>query len=297
VAWIESHQGLAKHPKTLKLARKLNISIAQTIGHLHLFWWWAMDYAQDGDLSHCDPEDIAIAADWQDDAKLFVDALIDVGFIDRGDDGSLSIHDWYEYAGKLIERRAADAARKKKSREKKDVRDVPYGCPPDIQRISEVNPAEVTRTSSVTVPKPKPIDDDDVNTHARDEKFARAYRTFEQHFGIVNPMQAQVLEEYIDAGLEPEMIEDAAVETRRRGFGVDYFLGILKNCADRGIMTRQAFREDQTRFEQKKASRARAGPVNRLQMANESLIRSIMEAEERDRSRSPEAVPAHPEHI
>jgi len=36
---------------------------------------------------------------------------------------------------------------------------------------------------------------------------------------------------------------------------------------------------------------------NRLQIANEKLLREIMEAEERDRNRSAEVVPYHPEHI
>src|SRR5690606_35050042 len=113
MAWSESHQGLAKHPKTLKVARKLNIHTAQAIGHLHMFWWWALDYAQDGEISNCDPEDIAIAADWPGDASEFFDALVSVGFIDRHEDGKATIHDWYDYAGKLIEKRAADAERKR----------------------------------------------------------------------------------------------------------------------------------------------------------------------------------------
>lgn len=138
MAWIESHQGLAKHPKTLKLARKLNISIAQVIGHLHLFWWWAMEYAQDGDLSHCDPEDIAIAADWPGDAGQFVESLVESGFVDRHNDGSLSIHDWHDYAGKLLERRKADAERKKKEREKKGIQKISDGHPTDVQRTSNV---------------------------------------------------------------------------------------------------------------------------------------------------------------
>ena len=302
MAWIESHQGLAKHPKTLKLSRLLKVHIAQAVGHLHFFWWWALDYAQDGDLSKCDVEDIAVAANWPGDAEEFVSAMCDAGFLDRDESGKLSIHDWYEYAGRLIEKRAEDAERKRAERErkkqkKKDVQQTSKEHPEDVQRTSNGHPKDVQGMSSVTVPKPNYIDDDDIYANHRNEKFAAAYRTFEQHFGLLNPTQTQTLGEYIDAGMEPEMIEDAAVETRRRGFGADYFWGILKNCSERGILTRQAFREDQERFEQKKANRTRAGPANRLQVANESLIRSIMEAEERDRNRSAEVVPYHPERL
>ncbi|WP_067931222.1 hypothetical protein [Alicyclobacillus kakegawensis] len=64
MAWIESHQELARHPKTKKLARELNDTVRGAIGLLHLLWWWAMDYAEDGDLSRFDYEDIADAVMW-----------------------------------------------------------------------------------------------------------------------------------------------------------------------------------------------------------------------------------------
>ena len=51
MAWIESHQELANHPKTKRFKRALGISTPQAIGHLHLLWWWALDYAQDGSLA------------------------------------------------------------------------------------------------------------------------------------------------------------------------------------------------------------------------------------------------------
>jgi len=263
------------------LAALLDIDEMYAAAHMIRLWTWALDNAQDGDLSGLPPKVISFGAGWKGDPDAFVHAAIQAGWIDQEGD-RLVLHDWYDYAGRLIEKREANKERARKSRER------------NAQRARNVR---ATNEDVAQLPNHTKPNDDDVNTHARDEKFARAYRAFEQHFGLVNPTQAQVLEEYIDAGMEPEMIEDAAVETRRRGFGIDYFMGILKNCADRGILTRQAFREDQVRFEQKKASKARASPVNRLQMANESLIRSIMEAEERDRSRSPEAVSAHPEHI
>lgn len=114
MAWIESHQNLADHPKTRKLARILDISKPTTIGHLHCFWWWALDYADDGDLSRFDSLDIAIGAEWDGDPDEFLQALIRSGFVD--DDDGLSIHDWWDYAGKLIERRRANAKRMREAR-------------------------------------------------------------------------------------------------------------------------------------------------------------------------------------
>ena len=165
MAWIESHQTLVKHPKTLKLARRLQISIPTVIGHLHMLWWWALEYAQDGDLTKCDVEDIAIAMDWQGDAQELINALVDVGFLDQMYE-SLSIHDWYEYAGRLIERRAEDAERKRKERERKRSSNKKQ----DVQEMSDGRPDDVTGMSCVTVPKPipKPI------PNIKDKKHIRA---------------------------------------------------------------------------------------------------------------------------
>lgn len=106
MAWIESHQEIAAHPKTRKLAQTLRIPKAQAIGHLHCLWWWALDYAVDGDLSRYDTADIALGAEWDGDPDVFVDALVDAGsrgssgFLDVGDDGYV-IHDWDEHTGML----------------------------------------------------------------------------------------------------------------------------------------------------------------------------------------------------
>lgn len=108
MAWIESHQELARHPKTRRLARVLGVSIPAAIGHLHLLWWWCLDYAQDGDVTDV-MEDLAEAALWEGDADAFWHALTESGFIDVGE--RATIHDWQEYAGRLVEKRKANAER------------------------------------------------------------------------------------------------------------------------------------------------------------------------------------------
>lgn len=115
MAWIESHQTLSQHPKTRKLAILLGVSKPAAIGHLHCLWWWAIDYAEEGNLNHLDSLDIAIGAEWEGDADTFVDALTRSGFLDLTDDG-LAIHDWDDYAGKLIGRRKANAERMRAAR-------------------------------------------------------------------------------------------------------------------------------------------------------------------------------------
>lgn len=160
MAWIESHQELGRHPKAIKLARLLGISIPQAVGHLHLLWWWAFDYAKDGELSRYDPEDIADAVLWEGSASDLVDALVRAGFLDQPD-GRLLIHDWEQYGGKLLSRRRADVERKESQRNSN-------GIPADVQRNSSGIPAEQHRTSNGV-----PAEEDrssDVDKKRRDKK-------------------------------------------------------------------------------------------------------------------------------
>jgi hypothetical protein len=111
--WIESHQELRQHWKVQGLALALGVSRATAIGHLHLLWWWAIDYAPNGNLSRFPASIIAQAAEWTGDPGLFADALRANELQDE--DGM--IHDWWSYAGKLIEKRRLDRERKAKVRE------------------------------------------------------------------------------------------------------------------------------------------------------------------------------------
>lgn len=148
MAWIESHQEVGRHPKTKKLARLLGISIPTAVGHLHFLWWWALDFAQDGVLDKFDAEDIAEAMEWKGDEQALLDALMEAEYIDVTDHG-LVIHDWAEYAGKLLERRAKDRARKRAAAEE-------AGVPKTFRRKSAGNPQEVAknRTESFVTNQP-----------------------------------------------------------------------------------------------------------------------------------------------
>jgi hypothetical protein len=113
MAWIESHQSLGTHKKLFALCEKLKIKRSEAIGILHLLWWWALDNAPDGDLSGVSDKVLAEVSGYIDGmsirsgrrvdqrCKQYGDALRSTGFIDS--DGTL--HDWHNYAGKLIEKR------------------------------------------------------------------------------------------------------------------------------------------------------------------------------------------------
>lgn len=112
--WIESHQSLRDHPKKDELSELLfngtvpvDVADYATIGLLHQLWWWALDYAPDGDLSPYSPRQIAKACRWHGDPATLLQSLLTSGFITK--DGRLN--DWYDYAGKLLERRAKNKER------------------------------------------------------------------------------------------------------------------------------------------------------------------------------------------
>jgi len=99
MAWIELHQSLVTHRKIMKLKRLLNIRTPMAIGYLCMIWLWSLDNAPDGDLSTLTPREIASLCDYRGkDPKALISALIEAGFLNS----DLSIHDWFDYTGKLI---------------------------------------------------------------------------------------------------------------------------------------------------------------------------------------------------
>jgi len=154
--WLHSYSNLRNHPKTKKLARLLSVPLPQAIGHLHCLWWWACDYAPDGDLTDIEPDVIADGAEWTGDPVLFIDALVNAtkerggaGFLDREGD-QLSIHDFEEYIGRHMERAAKDAARKRKERgQAKRDQGSSSPCPADVQRTSSGRRADGVQTAHV----------------------------------------------------------------------------------------------------------------------------------------------------
>lgn len=101
MAWIESHQSLANHPKIFKLSSLTGYETDKCLAKMHRLWWWALTYAEDGDLKRFDFKEIGLGVGIEDagEAKKFVQAIIDSGFIDKNE---MKIHDWLDYAGRYL---------------------------------------------------------------------------------------------------------------------------------------------------------------------------------------------------
>ncbi|GEM_PF-3165637 len=85
--------GLATHPKTKKLVRRLGGDGAWRLVCLFL---WCASHKPDGNLSGLSDEDIELAVDWAGGEGEFVATLCDVGFLD-GEEFCRTIHDWEEH--------------------------------------------------------------------------------------------------------------------------------------------------------------------------------------------------------
>ncbi len=102
MAWIESHQALLNHPKTVHLASIMGWHKYETVGRLHAFWWWCVDYAEDGRLDKYNEAILGAAAGLAgDDCGLFVRAMKESRWLDT--DPFLRIHDWFTYFGRFLQ--------------------------------------------------------------------------------------------------------------------------------------------------------------------------------------------------
>jgi hypothetical protein len=127
VAWIESHAELRDHPKTDLLMELLGLTRRDAVGLIHFVWWRALTYAPTGDLTPFTDGQVARWADWEGNPADLIAGLHMAGFLDAG----RQLHDWQEYAGRWIDRREANATRKREARAARANRTSP-GHPPDV---------------------------------------------------------------------------------------------------------------------------------------------------------------------
>ncbi len=120
MAWFEAHDTMAKHPKTLKLARLLHVDRRYAVGLLHDLFSWGL-YAADknGLLTGLSATDIGAALDLSPKKGLeAVAALAEAGYLDKTGE-EYAIHDWYDYTGKLSDSRERNREKNQRYRDRK----------------------------------------------------------------------------------------------------------------------------------------------------------------------------------
>ncbi len=270
MAWVQVEQSMMTHRKTLDLADRLGISPVTARGHLVTLWAWGLDNAEiDGTILRATPGMIARAAEWPGDPAEFYEALRAAGYLDVEDD-RVALHDWPDYAGKLAERRAANAKRMRQNRAKE--KSEPDDCAAHVQRTSDAR-AGVTQPNltlpyqeDVLVPPvaPQPVDNptsSDENDGDEDDGYeeyrVRLGALLERQFGERPNRRALTMfaTDLWNAGVELDLIEWGAKQAKMRGENPEAYFG--------GMVSRWLEQCVRTVAEAKAASeahRSRAGP-------------------------------------
>ncbi|HZG83863.1 DnaD domain protein [Paenibacillus sp.] len=257
MAWLESHQELGRHPKTKKLARLLGVSVPAAVGHLHFLWWWALDYAQDGDLSRFDNEDIADACGWEGEASTMVRGLVDAGFIES----DMQIHDWEEYAGRLVEKREQNKERKRKSR----ARHAPVTEDGNARHGATVpNQTEPNHITTATAPAHEPVSEPPLVTDESEEPIGGGYKTInDAHtkvFGTltISPLFHDFYRSILNRGNSTEYVIELLYEVGSHATkpSLEYMQKVDRSWQEQGIRSRA---EARSKNEQRTGSRGARG--------------------------------------
>lgn len=114
MAYIEAHQSVLTHRKTLRLGRLLGMDRFCVVGRLVALWSWALDNAQDGIVTVADSDILADVMGWEREPAELCEALVTSGFLELAGDGSFYIlHDWASHGGKILRRLEAQGERTK----------------------------------------------------------------------------------------------------------------------------------------------------------------------------------------
>lgn len=119
--WIAVDVNLTEHRKFLRLRSFLELDEGQALKVLHRLWALTFKQAPSGDLSDFQSSEIAFACDWFTDhnqgpaGEDLVSALVRAGFLDRRK-GSLLVHNWEEFGGRLEIKRQKGRSRQAKYR-------------------------------------------------------------------------------------------------------------------------------------------------------------------------------------
>ena len=253
--WIELHQEMPRHPKTLALAQALKVSRREAVGSLVDLWTWALSCAdEDGSLKSIGDEGIALALDWPlKRAGRLVQAFVQCGWLDQLDDDTYCLHDWSDYTSKLSEKRK-DAERKRQARKhgksEEKIEKAPdasarrpqnvRGLSADSPEQNAVNPHAGITPPHQTEPNQNKLSDNNTPSASTAEgvtpdggagnDFGRVCQAFED---TVNPMpsskDALILSElYRD--YPAQRILDAITETARcKGRSASYVRSVLQN--------------------------------------------------------------------
>lgn len=147
-AWTELHEHFPVRPKTIRLAGRLGVPRFHVTGLLPEIWcYMLMHGGEDGRLSKEDLETCFLSAGWTVDIDKTLTVLLKE-HLEKNSDGSYSVANWEEYAGRLMDLRKKWRQQKRRQRaEKKPIRR-------SAEESAEESAVESTRTKGGVRPLP-----------------------------------------------------------------------------------------------------------------------------------------------
>ncbi len=97
-------RGTTDHPKTLRLAKLLQIERWGAVGILESLWHFTARHAIRGDIGRWSDEDICEAIGWEQEPGKLIDALVEAGWLDRDEVHRLLVHDWHDHADDTVKK-------------------------------------------------------------------------------------------------------------------------------------------------------------------------------------------------
>lgn len=240
MAWIEAHQQLLNHPKTIDLMNLMGWDLDTTIGKLFRFWWWCVDYAEDGDLRRHNENRIAVAVGLQNkDGKKFIDAMIQAGWIDN--EPYFRVHDWWDYIGLFMQRKYGEKHREKWERIKQLYNDYTTtsttidATKPNLTKpnLTKKNPPKEAAFSEGFVKKADEAKEKGFNIYQLSNRFYKESKSIEK---LPEAVLMAVLDEFLQRGSN---VRDCW----------PYFIKVLENksaahYAEKSIKEGEAFKRD-----------------------------------------------------
>ncbi len=224
---------MGTHKKLLTLCRLLHFEDTEGIGILHYLWWWALDNAPDGDLTGIDKTDI-IKICHLSGRRLVVNgrrtvaicktsvviwqSLVASGWIDQTVDGRFLLHNWGDYAGKLIARRRSNQLSQREHRER--IRQHDVSLMSNLRQVSTV--------PNSTVPNSTKESSKERTTTTGDNNLAQIVNCYENNIGGISPIVADELKDIsteVSAEWFAEAVKEACTNNVRR---LSYIKSILE---------------------------------------------------------------------
>lgn len=241
MAWIELHQSMPGHRRTRRVKSILGIDTPTAVGHMCLLWLWALDNAGNGSIGGMLNQEIADVCEYRGDADAFVEALVEAGYLIRTEN-DLLLHDWDDYAGRLMDRREKNRIRQQNYRERHRGNPAP-----------DPAPAEQPEPAPPTGPQPELSDTEEVGGDPGIAKVMQHY------MNRINPTPSRTCLEELAGfakAMAPEVVVYAlnyAIDEHKTGWS--YIRAMLRGFKTRGIRTMDDLRRNNEEFERAKQRR------------------------------------------